>query len=124
MVKQQVRLWSVVLLTAIYCMAVGISTRTIAHANVPMSATSEQAAFVANDLPALLSHAPKAEQTTNTFSSFPTPSFEKSIDHYWAFGHVAERIFHAVFVQYSRFYVTLLIQHRKADLLFPFHYFW
>jgi hypothetical protein len=124
MVKQPLRFWVGMLLVAIYCLAVGISTHTVVHADAPFSSLGGQDAFVAGDPHALLSHAPLTERTVSSFGGYSLPGFDKVIDHFWVVTDVAERVFQATFAQYYRFFVSLLILHRKADLLFPFHYFW
>jgi len=124
MAKPTFRFWVGILLVAIYSVAVGISTLAVAHADAPFSSTADHDAFVAGDPHALLSHAPLTERTVSSFGGFSLPGFDKVIDHFWVVTDLAERIFHASFAQYHRFSVSLLILHRKADLLFPFHYFW
>ncbi len=124
MVKQPLRFWVGMLLVAIYCLAIGISTHAVVRADAPFSSTADHDAFVAGDPHALLSHAPLTERTVSSFGGFSLPGFDKVIDHFWVITDVAERIFHASFAQYHCFSVSLLILHRKADLLFPFHYFW
>lgn len=124
MAKPTFRFWVGILLVAIYTMAVGISTHAIAHTDAPFTSTGGQDAFIAGNPHALLSHAPLTERTVSSLGGHAFPGFDKVVDHFWVVTDLAERVFRVTFALYHRFSVSLLILHRKADLLFPFHYFW
>lgn len=54
----------------------------------------------------------------------PIPSFKKTYDGFRSVTVVIERLLETEFNQYSQFCRSLLVRHRKTDIIFPFHYFW
>lgn len=43
---------------------------------------------------------------------------------YFSFSKITEGIYSSSFSQYTAAYYNFFIKYRKADIIFPFHYFW
>lgn len=112
------------ILTAIYCYAVSVV------ANVPLSSdfennlSTEQEHYLAVTSHNLISHTADAEFSIENTTSFPGSDIRDFSDEYHSLIGSTESLFDAEFYQYCNNSVNYLIQQRKTDLLFPFHFFW
>jgi hypothetical protein len=64
------------------------------------------------------------ESSVNNYTSAPVPNFKNPTNGVWAIFKTTEQLFESTYSQYTRISRNFLIQHRKTDLIFPFHYFW
>ncbi|WP_144800797.1 hypothetical protein [Maribacter sp. MAR_2009_72] len=70
---------------------------------------------------------PHAQQPQITFSDSTesiTIDFKLSLSCFSLLSSNQELFFYSGFKQYNNYYTTLLIRHRKSNLIFPFHNFW
>jgi len=123
-VRNSVRILSVLLLTAIYCYAIGTVDASFTSADAKGTLHTEQEKYTLNVASHLFCHTSQTENSVSSPSQLPTPSLEKQYDPQWAAIKAAELLFETEFYQYSRVSRNFLILCRKVDLLFPFHYFW
>jgi hypothetical protein len=123
-VKNNIRILSVIALTAIYCFAIGCITNSLGlgicnSTQVPVqdTALSELTANFYN-------HIPQPDNSLQTANSMGL-SCSKEIQ--LGYGIVAKAIELEVaikFTQNTYLLYSYLINYRKSDKLFPFHYFW
>ena len=102
-------------------MTIGIGTKSLIHSDIQ---TTKQEKYFST-IPTILSpHTSQSESSVNNFNNFPAPGFKNLFDGLWAITKTTEQFYEAVFSQYTSFSINFLIQHRKTDIIFPFHYFW
>ena len=121
--KKSVRILSVLLLTAIYCYAIGTVNVSFVSADSKGTLHTEQEKYTLNVANQLFCPTSQTENSVSSPTQLPIPSLKKPFDPQWAAKKAAELLFGIEFYQYSRVSLNFLIECRKADLLFPFHYF-
>jgi len=123
-VKNTVRILSVLLLTVIYCYAIGTVGASVVPTDAKGALNTQQEKYTLNVASQLFCHTSQTENAVSSPTQLPIPSFKNPFDPQWAAIKAAEQFFETEFYQYSRVSRNFLIQYRKADHLFPFHYFW
>lgn len=122
--KDRVKHIGALILTAIYCYAVSVV------ANVPLSSdfgnklSTEQEHYFAVTSHNLISHTADPEFSVDNTNSFPSSDIQDFSDESHSLTGSIESQIDAEFNQYCNNSVNFLIQQRKTDLLFPFHFFW
>lgn len=122
--KNSVRILSVLLLTAIYCYAIGTVDASFTSADSKGTLHTEQEKYNLNVASQLFCPTSQTENSVSSPSQLPTPSIEKQYNQQWAAIKAAEQLFETEFHHYSQVSRNFLILCRKVDLLFPFHHFW
>lgn len=72
----------------------------------------------------LTPHTEQSEVLFSGLTEYPSPDYNLSYKGFWIISTYGEVLFSALFKQYKSHFKTLLIRHRKSDLIFPFHNFW
>jgi hypothetical protein len=72
----------------------------------------------------LFCNAAQAENEVNSFNSFPVNNCKDPFSAPGAVSKAIEQILNVSFAQYTRYSRNFLVQCRKSDIIFPFHYFW
>ncbi len=83
-----------------------------------------QELYLADTSKSLFYHTSSSKNTGGSFNNYSGPGYKNLFDQLWSVTHNSEQLFKAVFTQYCNFAIGLLVQYRKSDLIFPFHYFW
>jgi hypothetical protein len=122
-VKKTFKIASVTFLMVIYCLAIGVVTESRVYSEYNKSSTSSQEKFISDLSTKILQHTAQSESATNNLNNLPLPS---SKSHFQGFDVLIaiEQLFKGEFSQYTNFSKNILVKHRKADFIFPFHYFW
>jgi hypothetical protein len=123
-VKNSIRILGVVFLTAIYCFAIGVVTKSLAHSDFNINSTTSQEQYFSDFSTKLFCHTSQSESSVNNYINQPVPSFKNPFNGLWAIAKTTEQLFETAFSQYTNISRNFLIQHRKSDIIFPFHYFW
>jgi len=123
-VKNSIRILSVFFLTAIYCFAISVVTKSLTHSDFHSNSTTSQEQYFSDFSTKLFCHTSQSESSTNNYINQPVPSFKNPFNGLWAIAKITEQIFETAFSQYTHISRNFLIQHRKTDIIFPFHYFW
>jgi hypothetical protein len=123
-VKNNIRILSVVLLIAIYCFAMGVVTKPLTHSIFHSNTTTSQEQYFSDFSTKLFCHTSPSESLVNNYINQPVPSFKNPFNGLWAIAKTTEQLFETAFSQYTNISRNFLIQHRKTDIIFPFHYFW
>jgi len=123
-VKDSIRILSVVFLTTIYCFAIGAVTKSFAHSDFHSNSTTSQEQYFSDFSTKLFCHTSQSESSVNNYNNQPVPSFKNPFKEFWAIAKTIEQFFETAFSQYTNISRNFLIQHRKTDIIFPFHYFW
>lgn len=64
------------------------------------------------------------ENYANPSNNFPPSTLKNSFAEFLAIVKITEQFFANVFVQYISISKNFRIKYRKANIIFPFHYFW
>ena len=122
--NSRLRFYGIILLTAIYCYAVGAVAVRPVESVYASAQTKEQGRYTATVLGHLLTPPSPSEGSLNQLSDFTGPTLKNPPTDSWASVLVNGKLTATRLAQYQHFFHRLLIQYRKADLIFPFHYFW
>ena len=122
--KKNIRILGVLALTAIYCFAIGSATISFPHSNFYDSSNTSQEKHFSDLSTKLFCQSSQSENSVNNYNKLPTPNFKKSYNEHWSVTQTTEHLFKTAFTQYTNISIKFLINHRKTDIIFPFHYFW
>lgn len=122
--KTSFRTVSIILLIAIYSWAVnGMIIVSLADENdSPYSAEHQQYHPTISD--SLAFHVPPSGNMEYGSSTQLTAELNKPSQLLSPLIRITKELWESVFAQYRLTSINLLIRYRKADLIFPFHYFW
>lgn len=121
--KNNIKIVSILCFVAIYCAAIGGSVKSFSPSNFDQKEISSQENLEGYISTKLFCHTylfEKAENNTN----LPVPNLKNSFIDVCGINKNLEAIFETIFSQHSDFSTNTLINHRKSDIIFPFHYFW
>lgn len=122
--NRNINILSVIFLTAIYAFALGYASQSFAHSyNKDYSSSSEEK-FITDLSSKLFCHTSQFDGSVIQFNNLPSSFLKKSFGTIWIHSQAKEQIFESVFAQYKNASLNFLVQHRKKDIIFPFHYFW
>lgn len=120
-VKRVYKLLGVLLLASIYGFGIGVSSRTV---STPDAGHSGQDTYFSVAKTTLFCDVPQPETSFDKVNDYPTPSPNIFFTGDANVQRPHDMLLGATGRQYLRFSVNFLVRHRKADLIFPFHYFW
>jgi len=123
-VKYNIKILSVVLLTAIYCFAIGVVTNSLTYSDFKSNSTTTQEQYFSDFSTKLFCHTTLTESSVNNYNNLPASSSKNPFNGLLAVTKTTEQLFETAFTQYTNISRNFLIQHRKTDIIFPFHYFW
>lgn len=121
--KNSIRILSMVLLTAIYCFAIGVVTTRFAYSeyySYPQSARQDVVSDFSLKIFSQVSQTERVVSNTNV----PVPFFNNQIEEIWAVTETIEHLFESKFTEYTSFSGSIQVNTRKCDIIYPFHYFW
>ncbi|WP_194767441.1 hypothetical protein [Tamlana sp. I1] len=119
--KNSIRIWNVILLTAIYCFTIGLAAKSIVPSNNSSSRTTIQEKHFSTTL---FCDTSQFEYSINEVNNLPTADFDKLFKVFFVGTKITEQFLKTAYSQYVILSRNLLIKHRKSDVIFPFHYFW
>lgn len=111
-------------LTAVYCLAVVLGCFAPLKTSLPSAwsgDTSSTTVSIASDLHQPAGLAPRISMQST--AKAPDTSNESGLDHA-AVLRSATRLVALAYRQYTGYSYPFPVRTRKADLIFPFHYFW
>jgi len=118
------RFFSVLLLIGLYAFASGVSARS----HPPLIFNSEASNAYQSSLspiqPTIYYHTAQVDISGKTVNTLPIKDFKNQLEALVACSNVFEFLTESENTQYTKFAINLLINYRKTDLIFPFHYFW
>ncbi|MEZ5106724.1 MAG: hypothetical protein R2757_19630 [Draconibacterium sp.] len=122
--KKTIRIFGTILLAALYLWATSFVFAPVEQVEKQdTSATGSQVYFSVSTL-SFYNQQIQPEKIAANANSFPAPAFKKNVQSVYGTLKASGQIFQNSFIQYIRLSVTFPIEYRKADQLFPFHYFW
>lgn len=122
--KSSSRILSGVSLAAIYCFALCVITKSFDYSVFQDYSTSPKEEIIGDFSKKLFCHTSQSENTVSNNNNVPVPNFKSPLNGFWAIVYTTEQLTETEFYQYTNISKNFLIQHRKSDIIFPFHYFW
>ena len=108
------------ILTVFYCLAISL----VSNSSVIFDNNSQKQSYFSSVSIDLFCNGPQTESSLRNLNNFPSPSFKNPFDRYTAAIKTADQLFKTEFGQYIKILRKTPVKSRKADLIFPFHYFW
>jgi hypothetical protein len=123
-VKKRIKVFSVYSLAIIYCLAVLLVTQSqVQKSHYTKRSLSNDKSF--SDISSkLFSHTPLSDKSINNKYSPSAPTYFNQFEDYWGMIYLMGGLFDTRYKQYQTFSKTILVNLRKINFLFPFHYFW
>ncbi|MCB0481889.1 MAG: hypothetical protein KDC83_10685 [Flavobacteriales bacterium] len=124
--KNSIRILGATILAVVYCLALGIATVAPAsiagHGHQTTSQQQDQSLSTFSNH--LYCHTTPTTGSVNSLNIFSLPEFKNPFFHPLSIAQLAEQSFGIAVGQCCDFFIAFLIQNRKSDIIFPFHYFW
>ncbi|MHB1147879.1 MAG: hypothetical protein ACYC01_09830 [Lutibacter sp.] len=122
--KKLFRILGIILLTALYFAAISFDGRISQNEDFTNKSASEKENTNSTVSVKLFSNTSQAESLANPYSNTPPITFKNSFNEFLAIVKITEQFFANEFVQYISISKNFRIKYRKANIIFPFHYFW
>lgn len=123
--KNTYRILGATFLTILYSFVLGfVATSTIEYGLQSKQNTDQEKYFSSISTNYAFSYAPESTTSVDSITTFSVLSFKSLIYEFWTINKATEQLLETEFSQYTSFSINFLIQHRKKDIIFPFHYFW
>ena len=122
--RKRIKIFSVYILAIIYCLAVVFVNQSqvqISHYSKPSLSNEKSFSDISFKL---FSHTPLSDKSLNNKYNLPVPSSHNNLGDYWGNIHQMGGLFDTRYKQYLSFSKNILVNLRKVQFLFPFHYFW
>jgi hypothetical protein len=123
-VKKVVTIVRVLLIIALYSFTIGVGNCHAIGLTAVSQLTTHKQHHASAVSPNLLHASSQAGSLETLFNSTSPTTVKDTSDEFSAFVKVTEALFFNEFSQYTFSWRNLLIKFRKADLIFPFNYFW
>ncbi|AWV97288.1 hypothetical protein [Arcticibacterium luteifluviistationis] len=111
----------VILFVTIYCFAIGRVNTSSLYAASHSSQKGKHISSISEDL---FSGSISFQRNLSSSQNIPNPNLKDNFSGPWILEKSHKAVFISKYTQYVSFAKNLLIRHRKADLIFPFQYFW
>ncbi|MEP2057937.1 MAG: hypothetical protein ABJJ05_09035 [Maribacter litoralis] len=122
---RQNNIFKVLLLVTIYCFGIYSSANTLPLSNeVVLHENSDQKTYFSASSKILSPHAQQTEVSVSDVAEVSSPNYKLPFTSFSSQIISGEHLFTSKYKQYTLYANTLLIRHRKSDLIFPFHSFW
>lgn len=122
--KNNIRLIGAFLLTAIYCIAFGAVYDSISQSDFSNNHSFSEERNISPSSETIFFHNFQSESSINSYNNLPVQNIKEQFTDSWADFNVSERLIESEYSQYLIFTRNILINYRKSDIIFPFHYFW
>ena len=122
--KNKSRFFGVLLLVAIYSFAIGVSAHSNTFPSQQITSNSDSQSSYSPLKFIVSNHTSQVGSTNSTVNTLPVKEFKNHVENLWALVNAFELRNKTESAQYTKFWSSLLINYRKTDLIFPFHYFW
>lgn len=117
------KIFGLSLLALVYVIAISQASRAFPDIEI-LEKLPDAEKIVLNWNSHAFSHTLQSEITIGNVYNLPTPNFKKTSAWQWVSTKQSENILDEEFFSYVEKSSNLLINYRKSDLLYPFHYFW
>lgn len=123
--KSTNNIFRILLLITVYCFGIYSSANTLAFSNeVVITQNGDQKTYFTESSKVLSPHAQQTEVSISDVVEASSPNYKLPFTIFNSHIKNSELLFTSRYKQYKLYANTLLIRHRKSDLIFPFHSFW
>ncbi|MFB9052373.1 hypothetical protein ACFFVB_04705 [Formosa undariae] len=122
--KKLIKFSGGILLTVLYCYALFSVAQPLPQTFTYHSNHSEQQQKVSKVSKSLFSLTTEAENLRVSFSPSTGPFLKIPFFNSVWYPKISEHILTAQLSQYTKYHTNTLVNYRKNDSIFPFHYFW
>jgi len=123
-VKKLFRILGIILLTALYFAAISFDGHISQNTDFTNKSVPEKGKIDSTVSVKQFINSSQAESLANPYSYTPPITFKNSFNEFLAIVKTTEQFFANEFVQYISISKNFRIKYRKANIIFPFHYFW
>lgn len=123
-VKSSIRLLIIVSLLAVYCFAIGRFNPTHNFYDTSREQNSAAENYYSEFSTKYFCHTSQTEYSLSDSNKLPDLRFKNPFAGVVTDNKVSAQLVVAYFKQYTNASRNFLVQHRKTDVIFPFHYFW
>jgi hypothetical protein len=123
--KNTYRILGATFLTILYSFVLGFSAHSISNNQIQNSKITENEKYFSSlSTNHSFCSVLETESSVKTLTTFSVITLKKLFYELWVINKATEKLLKTEFSQYTSFSINFLIQHRKKDIIFPFHYFW
>ncbi|TDS15472.1 hypothetical protein DFQ03_2113 [Maribacter caenipelagi] len=123
--KSTNNIFRVLLLVTIYCFGIYSSANSLPFSNeVVLHQDNDSKTYFSASSKTLSPHAQQSEISVSDVAEISSQNYKLLFTSFNSQINYSELGFVARFKQYQLYANTLLIRHKKSDLIFPFHSFW
>jgi hypothetical protein len=123
--KNRNNILTVFLLVSVYCFGIYVHATTSPSFNQQVTENSNnQKANLEASSKTLYTHTQQFENLFSDVAERPLLDLKLQLSAFWNIAYTNSLRHKTTFKQYTTYLKTILIRHRKSDLIFPFHYFW
>lgn len=122
--KNLFKISGIVLLIALYCATISFAGNFSQNSDFVNKSGLGKGKKDSKVSVELLSDFSESESLANPYSNTPPFTFKNSFNEFLAIVKIREQFFASEFTQYISISKNFRIKYRKANIIFPFHYFW
>jgi len=109
----------------IYCFAISIVSKPLNHSDFRNDSSSSQEKYFSDFSTKFFCDTSQSENSVNNYNNLPSfLGFKSPFNELSIIIKITEQLLETAFYQYTNISINFLIEHRKTDIIFPFHYFW
>ncbi len=112
------------ILAMVYCYANSVATHSIGNLNILTNWNTEEDTYLERVSTSFFFHTPLKEITSSQVQNFSAHACKNLFHFDWAKQKTIEDLFETTYSRYIWRAENFQINYRKADLIFPFQYFW
>tara|TARA_R110002012_G_scaffold21035_3_gene74043 strand:+ start:3170 stop:3616 length:447 start_codon:yes stop_codon:yes gene_type:complete len=123
-VKTTLRHISVFILVALCSIAMSAMDTSFVNLSDNTNTSSSTEKVTAAVSAIIVGELPQSEVVIEAPSNIIVPSLKNFVSNCGTLLHTTDVLASSTYAQYTKTSINVLIHHRKADHIFPFHYFW
>tara|TARA_R110001592_G_scaffold237306_6_gene496196 strand:+ start:3523 stop:3900 length:378 start_codon:yes stop_codon:yes gene_type:complete len=112
------------LVLSLYCFALGVVTGAFSNGTQFTHQSSDHDSFSTSESVNLFSASSRILSFSSIINDIGVPDANDYVGAIWIVFKNIENTFLSSYKQYAVYETNLLVQSRKSDLLYPFHFFW
>lgn len=123
-VIKQLKIIVIFCLSLLYCLIISTCNGNVTTNRFDYKTQSQQEFKAQNSISDFLIRTERSESVSSLNRTIPRTTFKNHVNHYWPNSIILELLLFCFSSRYSFFSDPPVVNFRKSDLIFPFHYFW